>query len=179
VGEYEWAGIAFDNAPKYWCMKPPISDRINDALGLSSFEESVEAMSPTVDVVAPVPTDEIAPVCVATGDPERDADADLQYARQNLRVMQEKAQEAVDACMDFARQSDNPKAYEALAQILQAGITASTALMGVNKTRTDIRLKSGKDGSVAPNVNNTAVVITTTDLLKMVRESNEVIDAEI
>lgn len=160
-------------------MKPPISDRINDALGLSSFEESVEALTPTEETVAPVPTDEIAPVCVASGDPERDADADLQYARQNLRIMQEKAQEAVDACMDFARQSDNPKAYEALAQILQAGITASTSLMGVNKTRTDIRLKSGKDGSVAPNVNNTAVVITTTDLLKMVRESNEVIDAEI
>lgn len=161
-------------------MKTPISDRINDALGLSSFEESVEAMSPT-DAPAEevVVTDEIAPVCVASGDPERDADTDLQYARQNLRVMQEKAQEAVDACMDFARQSDNPKAYEALAQILQAGISASTSLMGVNKTRTDIRNKSGKSESGGPNVNNTAVVITTTDLLKMVRDSSEVIDAEI
>ena len=157
-------------------MKPPVSDRINDALGLASFEQSVEEMIPTP--TAPI-EEVVAPACVQTGDPERDADNDLQYARENLRTMQEKAQEAVDACMDFARQSDNPKAYEALAQILQAGISASTAIMGVNKVRADIRAKSGKAESGPTSVNNTAVVITTTDLLKMVRDNVNVIDAEI
>lgn len=157
-------------------MKPPISDRINDALGLTSFEDSVENLSPKI---VTEPTSEIAPVCISTGIPEEDADNDLQHVRVNLRVLLEKAQDALDANIDFARQSDNPKAYEALAQILQAAVGASTALMGANKTRNDIRAKSGKVENTTTNVNNTAFVITTHDLLKMVRESKDVIDAEI
>jgi len=152
-------------------MKPPISDRINDALGLAPFEESVDAMIPTPEV-----SEEIAPVCEASGDPNIDADADLQHARTNLRSVLEKAQEAVDSNLSFAQQSDNPKAYEALAQIIAATVSASTALMTVNKTRQDIRSKTEKAAGPA-QVNNTAIMLTTHDLLRMVRDGADIIDA--
>lgn len=148
-------------------MKPPVSDRINDALGLSDFEKSVNELTPADQEVS----DDIAPVCVASGSPEVDADVDLQHARQNLRTILEKAQDALDANIDFARQSDNPKAYEALAQILQAAVSASTALMGVNKTRSEIAKK--EKAAAAPTVNNNTVMLTTSDLLKMIRDNVE------
>lgn len=163
-------------------MKTPVSDRINDALGLASFEKSVEAMTDINAEIAveskPVVSTEIAPPYSPTGDPDRDLESDLQHAKANLRTLSEKAQEAVDLNLDFARQSDNPKAYEALAQILQAAISASTALMGVNKVRADIKAKTKTDTTNVNN-NNTAVVITTHDLLKMFRDSTNIIDAEI
>ena len=168
--EYTTAGPT-----KYDCMKPPVSDRINDVLGLSDFEKSVNEMTPTPEEEV---TDEIAPVCVPSGSPEVDADVDLQHARQNLRTILEKAQDALDANIDFARQSDNPKAYEALAQILQAAVSASTALMGVNKTRSEIAKKQ-QAAAGNPTVNNNTLMVTTSDLLKMIRENADVIDAEV
>lgn len=154
-------------------MKPPVSARIDDALGLTSFDQAVEELIPTTTT-----SEEVAPVCMSSGDPEADADHDLLHARQNLRTILEKAQDALDANIDFARQSDNPKAYEALAQILSAAVSASTALMGVNKTRNDIRTKVEKERG-PQNVNNTVVFTTTNELLRLVREQAKVIDAEI
>lgn len=114
----------------------------------------------------------VANVCCSTGDPEKDADDDLEHARQNLRLVLEKAQDALDTTIEFARASEKPQAYEAIAAILSATTSAANTLMGVHKTRREITKKAEANGSTT--VNQTAVFVgSTNELLKMIRDATK------
>lgn len=94
------------------------------------------------------------------------ADADFEFARENLMDVINKGQEALFDLMDVARQSQHPRAYEVLS-------TMMNTMVGASKDLLDLQAKKKKileeDPSASPQqVTNNLFVGSTADLQKMI-----------
>ena len=91
---------------------------------------------------------------------------DFDYARENLMDVIGKGQEALFDLMDVARQSQHPRAYEVLSNMM-------TTLVGANKDLLDLQAKKKKLLEAEPEANNQQVtnnlfVGSTAELQKMI-----------
>lgn len=91
---------------------------------------------------------------------------DFNYARENLMDVIEKGQEALFDLMDVARQSQHPRAYEVLSNMMNT-------LVGANKDLLDLQTKKKKLLEAEPEANNQQVtnnlfVGSTAELQKMI-----------
>jgi len=132
-----------------------VDDNLSNALNLPDPIKP----EPTIPVVEP----KVIEARVAKPDAERD------YAevRQNLKRIIEKSEEAVENILEVALESQNPRAYEVVAQLLSASLEANNKLMHLHRQIKDItKEEPGKTTNVT---NNSIFVGNTADLQKMIR----------
>lgn len=96
-----------------------------------------------------------------------DADRDYAEVRQNLKRIIEKSEEAVESILEVAVESQNPRAYEVVAQLLAASLEANNKLMHLHKQIKDINKE--EPGKTTNVTNNSIFVGNTADLQKMIR----------
>ncbi len=106
---------------------------------------------------------------------------DAEYARTNIYDIIEKGVRSIEDAMDIARESQHPRAYEVLAQLLKVQSDNVDKLL---KVHSDKQKLVGNVENVNPTGNVTiekAVFVGTTDqLLDMIRRTDkDIIDAEI
>lgn len=113
---------------------------------------------------------------------KRDSDKDYAEVRTNLKCIIEKSQEAIEGIIELAQDSQQPRAYEVVAQLIQSSLEANTKLMDLHRRMKDInRVEQGKSTSIT---NNSIYVGSTAELQKLIRDqrkaiaAGEVIDAE-
>lgn len=99
------------------------------------------------------------------------ADADFEYARENMMEVINKGQEALFDLMDVARQSQHPRAYEVLA-------TMMNTMVGASKDLLDLQAKKKKimeeDPSASPQqVTNNLFVGSTAELQKYLKQNRD------
>lgn len=119
---------------------------------------------------------DIAPVKeVSVGDyNSKDADRDYEEVRRNLKCIIEKSQEAIEGISELAQDSQQPRAYEVMAQLIQSSLEANNRLMDIHRRMKDIkREEKGKTTNVT---NNSIYVGSTADLQKMIREQRKALD---
>ena len=100
---------------------------------------------------------------------QEQTDNDLEYARDNLYDVAEKGKDALYDLIELARQSQHPKAYEVLNQVLKT-------LVDVNINIVDLQLKKQKlervkDNDTTQQITNNLFVGSTADLLKMLENN--------
>lgn len=103
---------------------------------------------------------------------------DFQQARLALKNMISKGQTAVDEIMHIARQSDNPRAFEVVGQLIKTVGDAAKDLLALQKTKKEISGTKNKE-DVPPQIgtqNNILVTGTTNDILNMINQ--EIIEHE-
>jgi len=93
-------------------------------------------------------------------------------AEENIRDLAKTAKDLAEDAAMVAKQIAAPDSYSAAASTISAAIAANKALMEVDKKRRDAG-KGGSPSQSGPQVVNQTLVMTTTDLLAMIRKQQE------
>jgi hypothetical protein len=119
--------------------------------------------------VTPIPE---APVVTVT------VEDDFDQARQTLKNLISKGEQALDGMMDVARQSDHPRAYEVTGQLIKTVAETAKDLLALQKAKKDIQGPEERPQQAIGTQNNIVFAGSTTDLIKALRNKGEnVIDA--
>lgn len=95
---------------------------------------------------------------------------DLEYARDNLYDVAEKGKDALYDMIDIARQSQHPKAYEALNQVLKTLIDVNTNIVELQIKKQ--KLEKAKSNDMTQQITNNLFVGSTADLQQMLASMN-------
>ncbi len=114
-----------------------------------------------------VPTPEMAPEPPARIIPKsgKDDDIDYNYARENFYNLIERKQDAVEEMLEIAKQSEHPRAFEVVGQLIKSGLDANKELMTLHKTKKELSIEK----SSGVNVNNAVFVGSTAELQKLLK----------
>tara|TARA_Y100001949_G_scaffold159786_1_gene150930 strand:- start:235 stop:645 length:411 start_codon:yes stop_codon:yes gene_type:complete len=129
-----------------------VDDRIDEILEITSL----------------VPTPEIKPEPPAKIIPKsgKDDDIDYNYARENYYNLIERNQDAVEEMLEIAKQSEHPRAFEVVGQLIKSGLDANKELMSLHKTKKELSIEKGGPGVA---VNNAVFVGSTAELQKLLK----------
>jgi len=109
---------------------------------------------------------EVLPAIQETVNPKKDLASDYEYTRDNLKGIIEKGSEALDGILDLAKESEHPRAYEVVGQIIKNVADVNKQLIELQKDMKDIQ-KTEKSG---PNsVTNALFVGSTHELQKFLK----------
>ena len=64
-------------------------------------------------------------------------DTDFKYTRENLYNLLERGQDAVEELLEIAKQSEHPRAFEVVGQLIGKLTETNKELMGLHKTKKD------------------------------------------
>ena len=93
-------------------------------------------------------------------------DTDFRYTRENLYNLLERGQDAVEELLEIAKQSEHPRAFDVVGQLIGKLTETNKELMGLHKTKKELSIeKSGGD----VNVNNAVFVGSTAELQKLLK----------
>lgn len=93
---------------------------------------------------------------------------DYDYARSQYYKLAEQGQEAIELMMDLARESEHPRAFEVLANMLKQNSEITDKLMQLQKQKKEVeKVDSAVAQLNAPVTNNNLFVGSTTELQKM------------
>ena len=130
-----------------------VDDRIDEILEITSL----------------VPTPELKPEPSSTRilpkTDGKDDDIDYNYARENYYNLIERNQDAVEEMLEIAKQSEHPRAFEVVGQLIKSGLDANKELMALHKTKKELSMEKGPS-----QVTNQAVFVgSTAELQKLLK----------
>ena len=128
-----------------------VDDRIDEILEITSLVPTPE--------MAPEPPARIIP---KTG---KDDDIDYNYARENYYNLIERNQDAVEEMLEIAKQSEHPRAFEVVGQLIKSGLDANKELMSLHKTKKELSIEK----NTQTLVNNAVFVGSTAELQKLLK----------
>lgn len=106
-------------------------------------------------------------VVVSTQNNEQDVDSDYQYARENLYNVIERGSDALNNLVEIANQSESPRAYEIVGQLIKTLADANKDLLEVqNKVK---KLKEETNNG-PKNVTNALFIGNTAELQKLIKD---------
>lgn len=120
-------------------------DNLNDKFNVMKTENEVAA-------VVPVPLDD-----------------DAAHARETLRNLIDKGNEAIDGILHIAKNSDHPRAYEVAGQLIKTVSDTAKDLLEVQKRKKDLE----KEDKPKIQTQNNLFVGSTHDLLKAMKQAVE------
>lgn len=125
---------------------------INRALGLSPIPKET-ALSTIINKVQ-----------------DDSAKEDFTFARANIREVVENANDAIAKLAMIADQSQNPRAFEVLAKLMDTTISASKHLLEIQKDIRQIEKPDETTNQQAKTVYNSMFVGSTAELQKMIQQ---------
>ena len=122
-----------------------------------------------LEITSLVPTTELKPEPPARIKPKtdgKDDDIDYNYARENYYNLIERNQDAIEEMLEIAIQSEHPRAFEVVGQLIKSGLDANKELMGLHKTKKELSIEKG---GPTTTVNNAVFVGSTAELQKLLK----------
>ena len=126
--------------------------RIDEILEITSLVPTAE--------IKPEPTTRILPKTNG-----KDDEIDYNYARENYYNLIERNQDAVEEMLEIAKQSEHPRAFEVVGQLIKSGLDANKELMALHKTKKELSVERGTQTLV----NNAVFVGSTAELQKLLK----------
>ena len=143
--------------------KKDVDNNIADSLNLPEVTEEVEV----VEEVEVIEAEEVNPIevydRVNEEDKYKDADADYSEIRRNLKMIIDQSSEAIEGILDVAKESEHPRAYEVVSQLIHSSLDANTKLVDLHKKMKEIK-KEGPDKQT--NITNNSVYVGSTKELQ-------------
>jgi hypothetical protein len=99
-----------------------------------------------------------------------DIKKDYEYARGNIYSLVEKGQEAINGMLELAQESEMPRAYEVLGQLIKTTTETTEKLMALHKIKKDVEEDVPKGPTT---VNNALFVGSTTELAKLLKQQSQ------
>jgi hypothetical protein len=150
---------------------------IDSALGLRPIDEALadQPPSPTADSdTMPEVIDDTAIEIIPVNVEEDETYKDIEQARSNIKNIIEKGDESLKEMIELAKQSESPRAFEVASGLMKT-------LLDANKDFVDMSMKkkyqreelSGSKEEAQTNITNNNLVISTADLLRMMKGDAE------
>ena len=127
----------------------------------TAFQTAPTALPTRIDAGLPAP---VAPANV---------DDDFDHARQTLKNLLDKGEQALDGMMDVARQSDHPRAYEVTGQLIKTVAETAKDLLALQKAKKELQSSEPEKPTQIGTQNNIVFSGNTSELIKMLRQRNE------
>ena len=93
-------------------------------------------------------------------------ETDFQYARENLYNLIERGQDGLEELLEIAKQSQHPRAFEVVGQMIDKLANNNKELLNLHKTKKDIQAEKT---SGPTNVTNALFVGSTSELQKLLK----------
>ena len=93
---------------------------------------------------------------------------DYDFSRDQYYKLVEKGDEAIDLMLDLARESEHPRAFEVLANMIKTNADIADKLMELQKKKKDVNKEEGPSTPQLGVTNNNLFVGSTKDLAKMI-----------
>jgi predicted house-cleaning noncanonical NTP pyrophosphatase (MazG superfamily) len=129
-------------------------ESLDNALNIKSEIVNVEKETPIVKVDSS----------------NNDIKKDYEYTRANLYSLIEKGQEAINGILELAQESEMPRAYEVVGQLIKNVADATDKLMDLQKKLKDIEEEKQKGPTT---VNNALFVGSTAELAKLLKQQTQ------
>lgn len=134
-------------------MSDKVEKNISDALGI----EYIPIVEKT-EIIEPEQSSE----------PISQADKDYDLVRKNLKNLINQSEAAIEGILDVASESESPRAYEVVAQLIHSSLDANTKLLELHKRMKDLR--KDDESKVTSVTNNSIYVGSTAELQKFLLE---------
>lgn len=95
-------------------------------------------------------------------------DSDYDLVRKNLKNLIKQSEAAIEGILDVASESESPRAYEVVSQLIHSSLDANGKLLEIHKKMKD--LKKEDDSKVTSITNNSIYVGSTAELQKFLLE---------
>lgn len=128
-----------------------INENLSDIFDVEPIEDKPKLNA--VTVIEPSPTNVV--------------DTDTEFARNNIRGLIEKGNQAIDDLLLVANQSEHPRAYEVAAGLIKNLADLNKDLLEIQKRKKDLQPKEEQNKSV--NIDKAVFVGSTAELIKLVR----------
>ena len=136
---------------RYFIMKK-LNKNLSEIFDIEPVEETV-----------PIQT---MPVVVETSDV---VETDTNYARENIRTLIDTGNKALNDLAYVANQSESPRAYEVLANMMKNLTEMNKDLLQLQKTKRELAPQS--EAAKGANIDKAVFVGSTTELLKMIKSN--------
>jgi len=107
---------------------------------------------------------------------DKNQSRDYDYSRDTYYELIEKGKEALEDMIEVARESEHPRAFEVLSGMIKNISDVNDKLMDLNKKTKDLEKK--EDVKQVENQQNNFYLGSTADIQKMLRQTENIIDAE-
>ena len=101
------------------------------------------------------------------------AASDYEYARKNLKILIEDGTQALGDMIDFASQTQHPRAYEVVAGMIEKLVHANERLLNLSKQIKDIEGGSPGASGGGDTINNNLFVGSTAELQKFLADQKK------
>ena len=150
-------------------------DKIGSALGIRSLEEAKE--STEVEHVEEKPVvvkdEQPKPPAIIDDGAEENLE-DLEEVRQNIKGVMETGNEALQEMLEIAKQSEMPRAFEVVSTLMKTMLDANKDLADISTKKRFIKEEiAGPKEAAQTNVTNNNLIVSTADLLKMIKGEEE------
>jgi hypothetical protein len=100
-----------------------------------------------------------------------DLDDDYKNIRRNLYDLASQGDEAIELMMELARESEHPRAFEVLGQLIKQNAEIGEKIMKLQKSKKEVTLMDDDKKALPGAVTNNNVFIgSTTDLQRMLQD---------
>lgn len=122
---------------------------------------------------------ELLPAAIASTT-ESSLPDDFERAQANLRALLEKGNKALNDMIILAGSSDNPRAYEVLTNLINSLSQINKDQIELHLKKTEIEAKrqkiEGTNSGSPQNVTNNLIVASPTEMIRMMRQSQIIVD---
>lgn len=151
-------------------------DPIEQALGLRPLDEALsehEVADTGTDM--PVPVEETNTEVVSVDADTDPTVRDIEQARSNIQNIIERGDESLKEMIDLAKQSESPRAFEVASNLMKTLLDANKDFveMSMKKKYAKEEILNPKEEQETANVTNNNLILSTTDLLKMLKGEQE------
>jgi hypothetical protein len=120
--------------------------------------------------IVPVEAESVSEKIEKYASESNDIKKDYEYARGNLYSLVEKGQEAINGMLELAQESEMPRAYEVLGQLIKTTTETTEKLMALHKIKKDVE----EDAPKGPTTGNNALFVgSTTELAKLLKQQSQ------
>jgi hypothetical protein len=153
------------------------NDPIEQALGLRPIEEMTidsDFTASDTEVVPALSVNTTMPVVISTSADEDETVQDIELARSNIKNIIEYGDDSLKEMINLAKQSESPRAYEVAATLMKTLLDANKDFveMSTKKKYAKEEILHPKDEAATTNVTNNNLILSTADLLKMLKGEN-------
>jgi len=155
------------------------NDHIEKVLGIRPIEEALDdTQLDSADEPDDLPTvigDTKGEV--ATVNPETDETIqDIELARSNIKNIIEQGDESLKEMINLAKQSESPRAFEVASGLMKTLLDANKDFVEIStkKKYAKEEILNPKEEQATANVTNNNLILSTTDLLKMLKGGEDI-----
>tara|TARA_A100001201_G_scaffold13398_1_gene16482 strand:+ start:724 stop:1149 length:426 start_codon:yes stop_codon:yes gene_type:complete len=136
------------------------------------MSDKLDKMTKALAANTKVADGKLVPMSVDNINLTNDAEEDYNIARDNLKKLLNKSDEALDHMMQVAAEAEHPRAFEVLAGMFKTSADMTTQLIDLQKKRHELD-KLNNEPDQPTNVQNNLYVGSTAELQRLLAKDND------